>query len=226
MTGEADKWRFDDGRRIEVSLGDVDLISVFAREHLTDDKRHEPEWEACKRLRRLVDDAFSDAPVLPVSEKPDPDPRCLACDGTGVLSPGVDCGCSEPSEKPDDPVEALRERIAQAIETATRHDGLAPGHIAFWRSSCDRDRRLKQADAVLAVREGSPGRERGEFNRAVARAEKAEAERDEAIRHVRALMEQELVPGNPGCRWRGRVRVPLLVSLRRSSDGADSARDV
>lgn len=181
MTGEADKWRFDDGRRIEVSLGDVDLISVFAREHLTDDKRHEPEWEACKRLRRLVDDAFSDAPVLPVSEKPDPDPRCLACDGTGVLSPGVDCGCSEPSEKPDDPVEALRERIAQAIETATRHDG-APGHIAFWRSSCDRDRRLKQADAVLAVREGSPGRERGEFNRAVARAEKAEAERDEAIR--------------------------------------------
>lgn len=29
----------------------------------------------------------------------------------------------------------------------------------------------------------------------LARAEKAEAERDEAIRHVRALMEQELVPG-------------------------------
>lgn len=116
MTGEADKWRFDDGRRIEVSLGDVDLISVFAREHLTDDKRHEPEWEACKRLRRLVDDAFSDAPVLSVSEKP---------------------------------VEGLRERIARAIEAATRHD--APDHIAFWRSSYDRDRRLKQADAVLAV---------------------------------------------------------------------------
>lgn len=154
MTGEADKWRFDDGRRIEVSLGDVDLISVFAREHLTDDKRHEPEWEACKRLRRLVDDAFSDAPVLSVSEKP---------------------------------VEGLRERIAEALWDHYDQESVDAGAEPMAWADCSdrtRERNLVVADAVLSVLEGD-----------LARAEKAEAERDEAIRHVRALMEQELVPG-------------------------------
>lgn len=82
---------------------------------------------------------------LAVSEKPDP--CCTTCDGTGRIRPGCNCGCSEPSEKPVD--QKLRERIAKAIEAATSVK--ASDDPAFWSSSYDRDRRLKQADAVLAV---------------------------------------------------------------------------
>ena len=88
------------------------------------------------------------------------------------------------SEKP---VEGLRERIAEALWDHYDQESVDAGAEPMAWADCSdrtRERNLVVADAVLSVLEGD-----------LARAEKAEAERDEAIRHVRALIEQELVPG-------------------------------